>query len=209
MKSGERSSASVIAIMDNETVQCVRALGPHTTAVSLKLKHPPNKIQIKIGHLRYINEYHTTVCTVYSAEGTLTYISASMTHIAAVDAVEKNVTIFSAKGDKLFTLGSKNLLLPWGVYLHKNFVLITDHQAGCLYKYPLKDRSRLQWVCRQLINATGVCMDEKRFIYVASLGTPRSVYAHIHLIAPTGNVMNAMIAKNVMTKSRTFPDGSI
>ena len=175
--------------MDIKTIQCVRALGPHTTAVSFKPNRPPYKIQIKIGDLRSFSKHYTTVCRVNSAEGTLTYISASMTHIAAIDAVEKNVTIFSARGDKLFTLGSKKLLLPWGVYLHKNFVLVTDHQVGCLYKYPLKDRSRPQWVCLQLDKATGVCMDEKRFIYVASLGTTRSPYGHIHLISLTGNVM--------------------
>ena len=183
------------------TLHCVRALGPHAVVVCRRPDYDVKGRHVRISNTGDIKNSRS-VCYLPSQSETITYISVTDQHIAVTNLdTKRNVTLYNIHGIELFTLGSGQLTYPWGVALHDDFVLVTDHNADCLYKYPLRKESAADWVCHNLKTPTGVCTDKKGFIYVASsnpldsdrseavymwgLDRPRSL---IYLISPTGNV---------------------
>ena len=189
-------------IDDTERLYCVRSLGPHAVVVCRPDYNSPYRRHLRISDTEHIKTSRNVHYLTPQSEN-ITYISASDQHIVVTN-LDKNrkVTLNNIHGmEQLFTLGSGQMKYPWGVSLHYNFVLVTDHKADCLYKYPLREESAPDWICPNLKSPTGVCADKKGFIYVASsnplesdrskafymwgLDRPRSL---IYLISPTGEV---------------------
>ena len=188
--------------VDTERLYCVRSLGPHAVVVCRPDYNSPYRRHLRISDTEHMKTSRNVHYLIPQSEN-ITYISASVQHIAVTNLDKnRNVTLYNIHGMvQLFTLGSGQLKYPWGVALHDDFVLVTDHKADCLYKYPLRKESAPDWVCHNLKSPTGVCADKKGFIYVASsnplesnikgafykrgLDRRRSL---IYLISPTGKV---------------------
>ena len=143
-------------------LHCVRSLGPHTVVVCCRPDYSVSERHLRISNTEHIKNSRT-LCYLIPLYETSTYISATDQHIAVTNPeLYRNITVYNIHGmEQLFTLGSGQLTYPWGVALHDDFVLVTDHKADCLYKYPLREESAPDWVCHNLKSPTGVCADKK------------------------------------------------
>lgn len=104
-------------------------------------------------------------------------ISASLSHIVALDPDTKQLYVYNTKGAFLFNTKLGRTKRPWGVQcLPDGTVLVSDFMAGSVKKYSLtKGSTEPIWTCIDLIAPTGITINSSGLIYVASF-TGRKIY---------------------------------
>lgn len=186
------SNKTRITALNMPYCHCVRQTGGFAMAVLCDTVSGQNKRmrEVRLGRYGGLFAPDALICQFEQEVDDLFHISIDSNLIATCDADNHEIKVFSFKGEQVMSIGSSHLKGPWGVLLRGTVLLVTDFTDGCLYKFNLEPNSEPVWECRNLESPTGICMDSKGFIYVASDDA-----SGINLISPQGMWSKSCLAQ--------------